>query len=85
MKYTQSIQLKNGKEVLIRNCDESDGSAVLEVFNKTHEETDYMLTYTEENSFTPEQEAQYLHEKSISPNEIELIAIVDGKCWNCRY
>ncbi len=79
MKYTQSIQLKNGKEALIRNCDESDGSAVLEVFNKTHEETDYMLTYPEESSFTTEQEAQYLHEKTLSSNEVELVAIVDGK------
>ena len=38
-----------------------------------------MLTYPNENSFDSEQEAQFLKEKAISPNEIELVAIVDGK------
>lgn len=79
MKYEQTILLNNGKEALIRNADESDGNAVFEIFNRTHEETDYLLSYPDENSFGPEQEAQFLKEKAISPNETELIAIVDGK------
>ena len=79
MKYEQTILLKNGKEALIRNGDESDGPAVYEVFNLTHAETDYLLSYPDENSFDPEQEAQFLKEKTESPNEAELIAIVDGK------
>lgn len=79
MKYEQTIQLKNGKEAMIRNGDEPDGKAVFEVFNRTHGETDYLLTYPDENSFDSEQEAQFLKEKAISPNEIELVAIVDGK------
>lgn len=79
MKYEQPIQLKNGKEAMIRNGDEPDGKAVFEVFNRTHGETDYLLTYPDENSFDSEQEAQFLKEKAISPNEIELVAIVDGK------
>ncbi len=79
MKYEQMIMLNNGKKALIRNADESDGNDVFEVFNRTHEETDYLLSYPDENSFDPEQEAQFLKEKAISPNETELIAIVDGK------
>ncbi len=79
MKYEQTILLKNGKEALIRNGDESDGPAVYEVFNLTHAETDYLLSYPDENSFDPEQEAQFLKERTESPNEAELIAIVDGK------
>ena len=79
MKYEQTILLKNGKEAVIRNGDEPDGAAVFDVFNRTHGETDYLLTYPDENSFDPEQEAQFLKEKAISPNEIELVAIVDGK------
>ena len=79
MIYEQTILLNNGKEALIRNADESDGNAVFEIFNRTHEETDYLLSYPDENSFGPEQEAQFLKEKAISPNETELIAIVDGK------
>ena len=79
MKFEQTILLKNSKEAVIRNGDESDGNAVFEVFNRTHAETDYLLSYPDENSFDPEQEAQFLKEKTISPTEIELIAIVDGK------
>ncbi|MCR5503245.1 MAG: GNAT family N-acetyltransferase [Lachnospiraceae bacterium] len=79
MKYRQTIILKNGKEALIRNGDESDGNAVFEVFNRTHAETDYLLSYPDENSFTPEKEAGFLKEKAMSSNEAELVAIVDGK------
>ena len=79
MKYEQKIRLKNGKEAVIRNGDEADAKTVFEVFNKTHAETDYMLSYPEENSFDPEQEAQFLKEKTISSNETELVAVIDGK------
>jgi len=79
MEYEQRIVLKNGKVALIRNGVGSDGAAVFEVFNRTHEETDYLLSYPDENSLDPEQEAQFLEEKAKSPNETELIAIVDGK------
>lgn len=79
MKYERKIVLKNGKEALIRNGNVSDGPAVYEVFNLTHAETDYLLSYPDENSFDPEQEGRYLEEKAESPNETELIAIVDGK------
>ena len=79
MKFEQRIVLKNSKEALIRNGNASDGIAVYEVFNLTHEETDYLLSYPDENSFDPEQEARFLEEKTESPNEIELLAIIDGK------
>ena len=79
MRYNQKILLKNGKEALLRNGDAADGLPVYENFNATHAETDYLLTYPDENSFDPEQEAQFLQEKTDSPDEIEIIAIIDGK------
>ncbi|MCR4939788.1 MAG: GNAT family N-acetyltransferase [Treponemataceae bacterium] len=79
MEYEQRIQLRNGKEAVIRNGNETDGKTVFEVFNRTHAETDYLLSYPEENSFDPEQEAQFLKEKTISSNETELVAVIDGK------
>ncbi len=79
MKYEQKIILKNGKEALIRNGDKADGAEVFEVFNLTHAQTDYLLSYPDENSFDPEQEARFLEEKTNSSNEAELIAVVDGK------
>ena len=79
MKYYQIVQLKNGIDALLRNGDFSDGAAVYKNFNLTHEETDYLLTYSDENSFTAEQEAYFLQDKTKSANEIEIIAIIDGK------
>ena len=57
MKYEQKVMLKNGKEALIRNCTGADGSAVLDVFTLAHEQTDYLLSYPDENFELD----QYLH------------------------
>ncbi|MDO4805520.1 MAG: GNAT family N-acetyltransferase [Lachnospiraceae bacterium] len=79
MKYNQKIILKNGKEAWLRNGDASDGGAVYEIFNLTHAETDFLLSYPDENSLNPEQEARFLEEKTNSPNGIEIVAVVDGR------
>ncbi len=78
MKYYQKIILKSGKEALIRSGEAADGPAVYENFNQTHAETDYLLSYPDENNFDPAQEAQFLEEKMKSPNEAQLLALVDG-------
>lgn len=77
MKYHQVIVLKNGIKCCLRNGTECDGQAVLDNFNLTHGETDYLLTYPDENSLDAIKESQFLKEKSESENEIEIIAIVD--------
>jgi RimJ/RimL family protein N-acetyltransferase len=79
MKYNQTILLKDGREALLRNGEASDGAAVYEVFNLTHAETDYLLSYPDENSLDPEQEAKYLQEKADSADGIEIIAVLDGR------
>ncbi|MCR5620640.1 MAG: GNAT family N-acetyltransferase [Treponema sp.] len=79
MKYMQTLTLKNGKEAVLRNGEAADGRAIYENFNATHAETDYLLSYPDENSYDPEQEAKFLDEKANSPNEIEIVAFVDGK------
>lgn len=79
MRYGKISELKNGEELLIRNGRETDGGAVLRVFNAAHAETDFLLTYPEENSFTEEQEAAFLKQKEESEGEIELLAFVNGR------
>ena len=78
MKYNKIINLKNRKEALLRNGEFADGEAVFVNFNETHAETDYLLSYPDENSFDAQQEAEFLKEKTESPNEIEIVAVVDG-------
>lgn len=78
MKYSKTIVLKNGQECYLRNGMECDGQAVLDNFNLTHGQTDYLLSYPDENSFDAEQEGRFLKEKAESENEVQLIALVDG-------
>ena len=79
MKYSQQIILKNGSIAVLRNGVEADGSAVFDNFSQTHAETDYLLSYPDETSFDAQQEGQFLAKKAASDNEIEIIALVDGK------
>ena len=78
MKYNKVIMLKNGIECRLRNGMECDGQAVLDNFYLTHGETDYLLTYPDENCFDVMQESQFLKEKSESKNEIEIVAVVNN-------
>ncbi len=79
MKYNKIISLKDSRECCLRNGTENDAQKVHDVFNLTHAETDYLLSYPDENSFTVEQEGEFLKAKTESSNEIEIIAVVDGK------
>lgn len=79
MRYSETIQLKDGRECTLRNGTAADGEAVLEVFQLTHGETDFLLTYPDENSFDSQGEGEFLRKMEESDGGIELIAIVDGQ------
>lgn len=79
MKYRQTILLKDGRKCIIRNGTEADGQAAFENFNKTHEESDFLLSYPEENSMNAVEEGKFLREKTESENEVELVAEIEGK------
>lgn len=79
MQYQKIIFLKNGEQCLIRNAVASDARAVYENFNLTHGQTDFLMSYPDENRFTMEQEQDFLLEKEKSSNEILLCAVLDGR------
>ena len=79
MHYNKIITLKNTAHCTLRNADFADGAAVLDVFLLTHAQTDNLLSYPDENTFTANDEAMYLKEKSDSQDEIEILAEIDGK------
>ena len=78
MKYKRTIILHNGDELLIRNADRNDGPAAYDIFKKCHEETDYLLSYSDENNYDLAQEGEHLQERTDSENSIEVIAIVNN-------
>jgi len=77
MKYKKTIILKDGRTCVLRNGTEQDGQALLDIYNLTHAQTDYLLSYPDESTLTSEQEARFLKEKTESENEIELLAVID--------
>lgn len=79
VKHIAEITLKNGQTAILRNGTAADGEAAFENFNLTHAETDYLLSYPDENSMTADDEGAFLSEKAESENEIEIVAVVDGK------
>ena len=83
MELNNTVTLKDGRACILRNGTASDGQALLDVFNLTHEQTDYLLTYPEEHRYTAQQEADFLHEKTDSADDIELLAELDGKVVGC--
>ena len=83
MEYHKTITLKDGRACTLRNGTAEDGQALLDVFNLTHEQTDFLLTYPEEHRYTAQQEADFLHEKTDSADEIELLAELDGEVVGC--
>lgn len=79
MEYDKTITLKDGRSCLLRSGTAQDGQAAMENFNATHAETDFLLSYPEENSMNAQQEAEFLARKAESLNEVEILAIVDGR------
>ena len=79
MKYQKEVLLKDGTKCLLRGAGERDAAEILRCFHLTHAETDYLLTYPEENLFTEADEAKFLKASEESANAIEIGAFVNGK------
>ena len=79
MEYSKTVILKNGEKCVLRSCGADDARAVLDVFILTHRQTDFLLSYPDEITFTVEEEADFLRKKADSEGEIEIAAFLGGK------
>lgn len=79
MQYHKTIKLSDGRMCCLRNGTEEDGPAALANFKLTHDQTDWLLSYPDETTLTVEDESRYLNEKTLSNNEIEILAEVNGR------
>ena len=75
MRYFETILLKDGRKCILRNGTPADAQAVLEVFQLTHGETDFLLSYPDENAFDLTGEEAFLRKLEESENELELLAL----------
>lgn len=76
MQYNQTIQLRDGRACVLRHALAEDAAAVIDNFNLTHGETDYLLTYPDESRSDVAAETRFLQAKADSANEVEIIAQV---------
>ena len=79
MEYYKKIRLKDGRDCVLRNCTAADAEGVLRTFINTHAQTDFLTSQPEEITMTLEQEAEYLRKRAESPDEIEILAELDGQ------
>lgn len=79
MRHAETVLLTGGVELLVRNAVASDARALRDIMQRTHAETDYLRSYPDEQSADDEQEARSLAETERSDDEVELVAVVDGK------
>ena len=79
MRYAKTVELNGGEELLVRNAVASDARALRETTQLTHAETDYLLSYPDEQGVDDEQEARDLEKTERSGNEVELVAVIDGQ------
>ena len=79
MRYVAMVSLTGGVELLVRNAVASDARALRETMRRTHSETDYLLSYPDEQGSDEEREARLLEEAERCGNQVELVAIVDGR------
>jgi RimJ/RimL family protein N-acetyltransferase len=81
--YRKTITLKDGRSCLLKSAGEEDAQALLEVFRRTHEETDFLLAYNDEKHPTLEEEREFLHRLREHPREAEILAFVEGSAVAC--
>ena len=79
MEYQDTVRLKDGRTCVLRAASGEDAEAVCGNFSLTHAQTDFLLSYPEENSYDADRERQFLTDKKNSADEVELCAVVDGR------
>ena len=79
MRYAKAVALKGGVELLVRNAVAPDARVLRETTQRAHAQTDYLLSYPDEQGTDDEQEARSLEETERSSNEVELVAVIDGR------
>ena len=78
------IRDKLGREIILRNAEVSDATALIEYLKITTGETPYLIREPKEVTITLEQEKQFIESKLNDEKELMLVATINGKhIGNC--
>jgi RimJ/RimL family protein N-acetyltransferase len=75
----RTIILKDGRECVLRPTHPDDSADMIEYMRRTAGETEFLLRYPDEVSFTLEQEQQLLGSILNDPGNVMMVAVVDGR------
>ena len=71
MQYQKNLTLRDGTPCVLRNAGADDAEPVLRIFNLTHTQTEFLLTYPGESPMTVEHERDFLAQSAASSNSQE--------------
>ncbi len=74
-----TFRMHNGKTVRMRSPRPEDAEKMIAYLKQTAGETEFMIRYPEEVTFTVEGEEQLLGEWELSPKQFMINAVADGK------
>lgn len=77
--YKKNIKLKNGMDLIIRNPDENDAEQMITYLNIIGGESDNLLFGKDGFRLNVEQEKEYLKNMKEDPNNLMILAFLDGK------
>lgn len=81
----KEIVLKNGQVCLLRSPEPCDAVPMIDYIKTCSGETEFLLSYPEEITFTPEQEESFLNGIIVSDNAMMIVAFVGGEiAGNCQ-
>ena len=79
MQFVHSFTMKDGAPCLLRHLTAADGQAEYELYALTHAQSPYLTGYPDENTHTPEKNAEDLERAAEDPSRLELGAFVNGR------
>lgn len=75
--HKKVVKLKNGKDLLLRNAEESDAEKLIAYLNAVGGESDNLLFGKDSFLLTLEQEREYLKNTKEDPNSLMLLGFID--------
>lgn len=73
------LTLKDGRTAILRSGREEDARGALDYLLQCTGESEFVIRYPDECDFTEESERAFFAQTAASPNELALVALIDGK------